>query len=60
MNEKSAWDNFTVSGSVADYLTYSMLKNGGEFTSENFDGRDRDQGASDQGIGQSNNDTDEA
>ena len=26
MNEKTAWDKFTLTGSVADYLQYASLK----------------------------------
>ncbi|MBQ1388167.1 MAG: hypothetical protein IIY78_00900 [Clostridia bacterium] len=58
MNVTSAWDNFTLSGSVADYLTYSTLKNGGDMDNENCNGRDCDQGADRQGVRQIDNSSD--
>ena len=58
MNEKDAWANFTVTGSIADYLKYSAAKHNREKEHEDSDGRAGDPGTEHKGIRQDNNRSD--
>ena len=58
MDENEAWKNFTVTGSVADYLKYSDIKHEREKLNEDRNGRTRDKRTGGPGIGQGNNRSD--